>query len=897
MKQFAKIISIFFFSMAAALNVQAAEELYYPHVVTTGGWETEICIINGSSEEALTGTLKGYNDAGVSVIDDLSVNLKAFGRRQIVVSQEYSDSDDIGYMIFETTFGSATGYTKFWIDGNYRVAVPAVSSINSGEIYIPHIASSYEWWTGVSLLNTTSSNKELSIRFNDGTVLTHNIGAAEHHAFTIGSLFGGDAPYGLESAVIENGDGIVGLELFCSSGATKYLSGILLGNETATSLYYPHVDSSGTWWTGIVAYNPSDSQAEMTVTPYQEDGTALTTQTLTIDGNGKYVGVLADLNLPSQTAWLAIEATQPLNGFELLGNNDGRQMVGFSVVDIAATQGLFPKVEKNGWTGIAFVNLSDEEATVELSAYDDDGNLQESNSIQLSSHEKRVDVAESLFPSSIDDATYIRYASDRNVVGFQINGSNDPFLADALETLPSSGSPFMNDADFEATDWTDETHSKNVDPNFAEVFDDTMVKRFDIVVTEDRWQSMLDNMTELYGEFGQTSGGGLLDVDEDPIFVPADIYYNGIEWYRVGIRFKGNSSLQSPWQQGILKLPFKLDFDEFENDYPQIKNQRFYGFKKFSLKNNYQDSSQLREKVAADVFTKAGLAVSHTAFYTLYIDHGNGPEYFGLYTLVEEVDDTVIDTQFSSDDGNLYKPEEGGANFVDGAFAEEYFVKKTNEDDEDWSDILAMFAALHDDTFTTNPATWRANLESVFDVDGFLKYLAVNGIIQNWDTYGRMPHNYYLYNDPDTGKLTWIPWDNNEALKDGQGGGGALPPDFPNNGAPQPPDDGMQGGALALDFSNLDAESWPLIGKIYADETYRAQYNAYLLEVIENAFETNATQALYDYYSSLVRPYATTEKKGYSFLDRAEDFYRAISELKVHATSRDMEVYSYLNAQ
>ena len=44
-------------------------------------------------------------------------------------------------------------------------------------------------------------------------------------------------------------------------------------------------------------------------------------------------------------------------------------------------------------------------------------------------------------------------------------------------------------------------------------------------------------------------------------------------------------------RQGILKLPFKLDFDEFEDDYPQIDNQRFYGFKKLSLKNNYDDQS------------------------------------------------------------------------------------------------------------------------------------------------------------------------------------------------------------------------------------------------------------------------------------------------------------------
>ena len=41
-------------------------------------------------------------------------------------------------------------------------------------------------------------------------------------------------------------------------------------------------------------------------------------------------------------------------------------------------------------------------------------------------------------------------------------------------------------------------------------------------------------------------------------------------------------------------------------------------------------------------------------------------------------------------------------------------------------------------------ATWRANLETVIDTNVFLKYLAVNTVVQNWDTYGRMTHNYYL---------------------------------------------------------------------------------------------------------------------------------------------------------
>lgn len=428
------------------------------------------------------------------------------------------------------------------------------------------------------------------------------------------------------------------------------------------------------------------------------------------------------------------------------------------------------------------------------------------------------------------------------------------------------------DADFIAEDWTEASHSNDVDPNHIEVFDDTMVKRLDFVVTAERWQSMLDDMTATYGELGAGGGGGLLETDEDPIFVPAEIFYNGTQWYRVGIRFKGNSSLQSSWRGGIQKLSFKLDFDEFEDDYPQIDNQRFYGFKKFSLKNNYNDPSHLREKVSADVFAKAGMAVSHTAFYTLYVDYGNGPEYFGLYTLVEEVDGEVLDTQFSDDDGNLYKPDGDGASFVAGTFDEDVFDKKTNEDDEDWSDILALFDALHDETATTDPSTWRANLETVFDVDTFLKYLAVNGIIQNWDTYGRMTHNYYLYNDPDTAKLVWIPWDNNEALQDGRQGREPL----------------------ALDFSNLSANDWPLISNIYADDIYRAKYQEYLLEVIGDAFETSNTQALYDTYAALIEPYATTERDGFSFLNGPNDFFNAITDLKDHASDRATAVDNYL---
>lgn len=444
----------------------------------------------------------------------------------------------------------------------------------------------------------------------------------------------------------------------------------------------------------------------------------------------------------------------------------------------------------------------------------------------------------------------------------------------------------VDDTDFEATDWTTETHTKDVDPNYNEVFVDNAVKRLDIVITPTLWQSMLDDMTATYGIFGASAGGpggggpggggpgggGLVETDEDPIFVPAEVFYNGIQWYRVGVRFKGNSSLQSSWQSGILKLSLKLDFDEFEDDYPQIDNQRFYGFKKLHLKNNYNDKSMLREKVAGDVFRNAGLAASRTAFYTVYVDHGNGPQYFGLYTMVEDVEDTLLDDFYNDNDGNLYKPDGDAASFAAGSFDEEEFYKKTNEDEADFSDVSNLLSILHDGTRTTDPATWRANLETVFDTDVYLKYLAANTVVQNWDTYGLMTHNYYLYNNPNTSKLEWIPWDNNEALQTGN-----------------------MGGSLPLDFSGLNNSEWPLIGYLYADSTYKAQYDTYVQEVIDGAFNTSTIQSQYSTYSSLIQPFATSEITGYSFLINSSEFQQAVNELNAHVVSRTNAANDYLD--
>jgi len=273
-----------------------------------------------------------------------------------------------------------------------------------------------------------------------------------------------------------------------------------------------------------------------------------------------------------------------------------------------------------------------------------------------------------------------------------------------------------NTVEIETPDWTAQTHSKDAEINYGMVFPSQKVNRIDIKIEADSWTNMQADLSANINTQGRTPG----ELDFDPVWVPCDVYFEDIQWYKVGISFKGNSSLKSTYQQGIKKLPLKLDFDEFEDTYPAIDNQRFFGFKQVSLKNNYDDKSFVREKVASDLFYAFGLASPMTAFYRVYVDFGEGSTYFGLYTMVEEVDNTVIKTQFASNDGNLYKPEGSAATFAAGTFDTSEMYKKTNEDDNDFSDVQQLYDVLNSSLRSSNYDEWKNQLSEILDVPIFL---------------------------------------------------------------------------------------------------------------------------------------------------------------------------------
>ena len=479
------------------------------------------------------------------------------------------------------------------------------------------------------------------------------------------------------------------------------------------------------------------------------------------------------------------------------------------------------------------------------------------------------------------------------------------------------------------------SHSKSAAPDYSLVFPDNKVNRIDIQIDTTQWNSMLTDLEEKLG--GPADGGGprpplgnnmgahtpppmkpgaarggrpggfggppehggrpMLaendsimpgrgrrmgmpnDLSINPSWAYCSVLFNNETWNGVGIRFRGNSSLRSTFQSGSKKFSFKLDFDQFEDEFPETKNQRFYGFKQLNLKNNFNDNTFMHEKVASDLFAEFGIVSPKTSFYEVYVDFGEGPEYFGLYTLVEEVDDTVIETNFSDKHGNLYKPEGEGASFAAGSFSKSDMNKKTNKKSKDYSDVQQLYSVLNSPLRTKKPEQWKEQLTAIFDVPIFLKWLAANTVIQNWDTYGNMTHNFYLYHDSSSEQLVWIPWDNNEAFQAGKMGGG-----------------------LPLSLNNV-TENWPLIRYIIDDNEWNAMYQDFVSEFSTKIFTPEKMSQTFDTYQQLISGSVALEQEKqpqqeqHPFFREEANLETAVEFLKEHVYERQSEVEQYLQQQ
>ena len=317
-------------------------------------------------------------------------SLPPLGRRHLAVEDSFSDSSRIGYIVLEHDLEGLVGYTRCVKAGECRARVPAADCLGEDTLYLAHAASSSAWETEVVMANLSVDAAQVELEFNTGETHVASIPAGACLESRIRGFFDGVAKENLRSARITGCRGIAGAELFKSG--MKY-SGILLEDSLSDNMFFPHVASDDTWYTGVVVYNPTDFERNIFITPHTADGATLARSSISVGANDKYIGVIKNLNLPEQTAWVEILSPDPVSGFELFGTWDERKLAGYTGVEISKDRGVFPELDGDGHTGIAFVNVDDASRQVTLKALNDAGKIVRTAQMDLNPFEKAVAVA------------------------------------------------------------------------------------------------------------------------------------------------------------------------------------------------------------------------------------------------------------------------------------------------------------------------------------------------------------------------------------------------------------------------------------------------------------------------------------------------------------------------
>ena len=275
--------------------------------------------------------------------------------------------------------------------------------------------------------------------------------------------------------------------------------------------------------------------------------------------------------------------------------------------------------------------------------------------------------------------------------------------------------------------------------------DDPVVDPTDHVYDPDRLMSVQIDIdpTDWDALRTQTRDGWAMLSAEDCLAEPwgspftwfgATVTLDGEVFEDVGVRKKGFLGSLSELKPGL-----KIDLSEYG------QTAEFSGAERLTLNNAISDPSFLRQCLGYGFYRDAGLPASRCSYATVEV---NG-EYLGVYVNVEPIKKPMLERYFGDDGGNLY---EGTlSDFREGWSGT--FEKKTNEEQDDWSDIEALVAALETDDDGLLDA-----LEPVLDLDAFFLHWAAEVLSSHTDGYAWNTNNYYLYADPTDGRLHFIPW-------------------------------------------------------------------------------------------------------------------------------------------
>jgi hypothetical protein len=169
---------------------------------------------------------------------------------------------------------------------------------------------------------------------------------------------------------------------------------------------------------------------------------------------------------------------------------------------------------------------------------------------------------------------------------------------------------------------------------------------------------------------------------------------------------------------------------------------------------------------------------------------------------------------------------------------------KSKEDPKAWAALIEFCKVLNE----TPTEKLETSLRPILDVEGALKFLALENVLINSDGYWTRASDYLLYRD-DKGMFHIIPYDANETFRAPEGPGG-----FRGPGGPRGPEgDARRPRGVELDpLTGLDDKEKPLLSKLLAVPSLRSRYLGYVREISEKWLDWGRLEPLAKKYQSLI---------------------------------------------
>lgn len=227
-------------------------------------------------------------------------------------------------------------------------------------------------------------------------------------------------------------------------------------------------------------------------------------------------------------------------------------------------------------------------------------------------------------------------------------------------------------------------------------------------------------------------------------------------------------------------------------------------------------------------------------------------EYFGVYTLTQDIDKQFLDNWFDEKKGVFFKCDPDWDDIVKsdkcrtgencsledlGSDVQCYEGRYELKSDEGWEQLIFLVNQLN------HP---KVPLDSILDIDLTLWMLAFNNVLVNLDSYtGQLCHNYFLYQRKDTRFVPLI-WDLNLSF------GGF------NRVEGRPLDNGQMVEMDPLLQSNNPKR--PLIHQLLKDPHYEKIYIAHMQTILDDFFYNGRYLKLMDQWHALIRSAVQAEQ-------------------------------------